>query len=62
MSKIELGKTYMDTISGFTGIATARAEYLHDTDFVRRSSRELVDGEAKSEWFSVGRLAEAETV
>lgn len=59
MSKVELGKAYTDTISGFTGIATARAEYLHDTDSVRLSSRELVDGEAKSEWFSVGRLKEA---
>jgi hypothetical protein len=26
---VELGKTYHDTITGFTGVATARYEYLH---------------------------------
>jgi len=43
-SNIELGKKYRDRISGFTGIATGRHEYLNGCVRITITATELHDG------------------
>jgi hypothetical protein len=42
--KIKLGSKVRDVISGFMGIAAARAEYLHNQDSIGIRGTELKDG------------------
>ena len=53
--KIDLGHQYRDTISGFTGIATGRTEYLHDTPSVQLTRGDSA-GKPENVWVSEGRL------
>lgn len=53
---IELGKTYRDVASGFTGMATGRAEYLEDTPSIRLTARAGSASAVVHEWFPEGRL------
>ena len=56
---IELGKKYRDSITGFSGIATGKAEYLYSCRRVELKSTELNDGRTiEAEWFDEQRLAE----
>jgi hypothetical protein len=57
--KVTLGKVYRDTISGFTGTATARAEYLHSTPDVRIEADSGPTGDAKERWVREARLEPA---
>jgi len=42
--KIELGMTYRDTITGFSGVAMAKTQWLTGCDRVTLAPRELKDG------------------
>lgn len=53
--KIELGDKVKDKITGFTGIATGRAEYL--TGCVRFMV-ERAGKDSKAEWYDEGRLVQ----
>ena len=54
---IKLGEKVRDSISGFSGIATARAEYLFGCVRVLIEPTALVDGKlAEGEWFDEQRL------
>jgi len=56
---IKLGATVRDSISGFTGIATARTEYLFGCVRVLVEPTELKDGvPLDSQWFDEQRLTE----
>jgi hypothetical protein len=55
---IELGDRYQDPISGYTGTATARTEFLHETVSVRLT-RGDANGKPEHEWFPEPRLADA---
>lgn len=46
--KVELGRTYKDTVSGITGLATARIEYL--TSCSRTLLAMTKGGEVKEHW------------
>jgi hypothetical protein len=55
---IKLGEKVTDSISGFSGIATARTEYLFGCVRVLVEPTALVDGKlAEGEWFDEQRLA-----
>lgn len=54
--KIQLGKRYRDTITGFEGVATARTEFLHGC--VRWSLLGVIAGEPKDFSFDEPQLAE----
>ena len=57
MKKIKLGKDYTDSITGFSGVATARAEYLYGCISIQLTSRELKDdGSVKERWIDEQRL------
>ncbi len=57
MSKrVELGKVYRDTISGFVGTATGRAEYLHKTPSVQIVADTGPQGDDSSRWIDEGQL------
>ena len=51
-----LGKKVRDMITGFEGTCTAECYYLDDTTKCLVTSKTLVDGEVKSEWFAKQRL------
>lgn len=52
--EIELGKKYVDKVTGFSGIATAKADYLYDSNQVLLES--LIDGRPERHWFDVSRV------
>lgn len=52
----ELGQVYRDTVSGFVGTATGRAEYLHDTPDVKLVAHTGPTDDEKSRWVSETRL------
>lgn len=54
--KVQLGKRYRDTISGFEGVATGRFEYLHGC--VRWNLSGVLAGEPKDFSFDEPQLAE----
>lgn len=54
---IELGKTYRDSVTGFTGTATGRAVYLHDLPKVLLTADTGANGDLTERWVSEARLA-----
>lgn len=52
--KVVLGRKYTDKVTGFTGTATGKAEYLYDKPVIQVES--LVDGVPESRWFNVERI------
>ena len=50
-----LGKVYRDTVTGFTGMATARTEYLLDTPNVRLEAKTGQE-DKKERWVGEARL------
>lgn len=46
----ELGETYSDTLTGFTGIATAYVHYLHGPDMVH------IENDTSGRYIEVSRL------
>jgi hypothetical protein len=55
---IELGTRVKDSITGFSGVATARTEYLYGCVRVAVEPTELKDGKPiESVWFDEQRLA-----
>jgi hypothetical protein len=50
-----LGKKVKDSITGFTGTATARAEYLNSTPSIRVTT--LHEGKIVEEWMDESRLS-----
>lgn len=57
--KCKLGDKYRDQITGFTGTATARAEYIDDSPSVRLTA-ETGQGELSERWVNEARLLPAE--
>jgi hypothetical protein len=58
---IELGSKVKDSITGFSGIATGRAEYLHGCARVLVEPQELKDGKpVESQWLDEPRLVVVE--
>jgi hypothetical protein len=53
---ITLGSRVKDTVTGFTGIATARCEYLHSNARVQIEAH--TDNKASEAWFEEPRLVE----
>lgn len=51
----ELGKVYRDTVTGFTGMATARTEYLLDTPNIRLEANTGQE-DKKERWVGEARL------
>lgn len=51
-----LGGTYRDRVSGFIGIATARAQYLTDSTKVLLEANVGPAGDEKSRWVAESRL------
>jgi hypothetical protein len=57
MSEIKLGDKVKDSITGFTGIVTARTEWLNGCDRLGVQSQELHDGKpTDAQWFDVMQL------
>ena len=55
--KIELGKKYEDSISGFVGTAVARTTYLYSCPRVLLVSEKVTkDANPNENWFDGGRL------
>lgn len=62
MEKIELGHTYQDLISGFTGIATGYVQYITGCNQVLLCPRVKEDGSSLgAEWFDEQRLRRIST-
>jgi hypothetical protein len=56
MGKIELGSKVRDRITGFEGVVTGRAQYLHGVDNALVEALTGNDGEQHSEWIAETRL------
>jgi hypothetical protein len=56
MDDINLGDKVKDTITGYTGVVTGLATYLHSAAAAQVTSAELKDGATVEEWINVGRL------
>lgn len=57
---VKLGDRVTDRISGFSGIATGRAEYLYGCVRVQVEPEALHDGKpVESQWFDEQRLTDA---
>ena len=54
--KIKLGSKVRDTITGFSGVATARSGYLHGSPRVLVEGRVTAEGRLNSDWFEESRL------
>lgn len=59
MAKVKLGETYIDPITGFVGMATARAEYLLNTPDVRLTAKTGQE-EVKERWVAEARIEKYE--
>ena len=46
----ELGKTYRDRITGYTGVAMCVSQWLHGCRRITLQSRELKDGKPVDSW------------
>lgn len=55
-----LGKKYTDSISGFTGVATAVCEYIHSCVQISLSAKSK-DGGPEKHWFDAPQLIDDET-
>lgn len=56
---MNLGKTYQDTITGFTGVCIGKCEYISGCNQVLLQPKgEKSDVRPASEWFDVQRLEE----
>ena len=54
---IQLGYTYYDKITGFTGVCTGKVEYLSGCNQALLAPRAAADGALRqSEWFDEQRL------
>jgi len=53
---VQLGDKVTDSITGFSGVAVVRAEYLDKHVRVCVESTELKDGKPVAEWFDEERL------
>lgn len=54
---IQLGKVYEDSITGFRGVATARAEYLYGCVQIQLTSKKMPkDGKPVTHWFDEPQL------
>lgn len=61
-NKVELGESYRDTVTGFTGIATARVEFLNGcVRYTLEAGGEKPNDEPKELVFDEQRLVEAKT-
>lgn len=59
--KIKLGSKVTDSITGFSGVALARAEYLYSSTTIAVQSEELHDGKPLSRvWIDEQRLLPAD--
>lgn len=58
----ELGKTYKDRVSGFTGVATGYVEYITGCHQLLLVPEAGDDGTLKSNWFDVDRVKEVVAV
>jgi hypothetical protein len=56
---VKLGAKVTDSITGFSGIATARTEYLDGAAKVCVEAQELVDGKPVEAWFDEPRVVES---
>lgn len=56
---VELGSEVRDSITGFEGTATGRAEYLYGCVRIQVEAHEIKDGEPQSCWFDEQRLSAA---
>ncbi len=57
---ISLGAKVTDSITGFKGVATGRAEYLHNGASIRITACELNAGKPMEEWFDEQRIVVTE--
>lgn len=57
---IKLGDRVEDPVSGFTGQANARCEYLHENNRIRVKSEALHDGKPIYVWFDEAELVLSE--
>lgn len=57
MEQYPLGIKAMDSVTGFTGTVTAKAQYLSSPGQIRLEA--LVDGKPVSEWFEENRICGA---
>lgn len=55
---VEFGKTYRDGVSGYEGVATARATYWHSGVEVLLVAIGAKDGAANERWIKEARLVE----
>lgn len=55
MSDTNLGTTYRDSVTGFTGIATARTEYLNGNASIQLEAV-TEQGSADTRWINEHRL------
>lgn len=53
---VRLGEKYRDAITGFKGVATARAEYLHDSPSIKIEANTGPSADKKEQWISETRL------
>jgi hypothetical protein len=56
MNKIEIGEDVEDSITGFSGVLTARCEYLGDSPSLRIESRTQHEGKPVVQWFTESRI------
>jgi hypothetical protein len=57
MDEINLGDKCTDTVSGFSGVATAKIAYLKGVTQIEITAQGIArDGKPVSEWFPVDRL------
>lgn len=59
--KVRLGEIYRDTVSGFEGTATGRAEYLDSTPDARIEAETGKLGDEKTRWIKEARLVPVTT-
>lgn len=53
---IKLGSKVLDSITGFSGVATGRADYLHETPSIMVESKVDSEGKSVSKWIDEKRL------
>ncbi|HET6908879.1 MAG TPA: hypothetical protein VFH54_06025 [Mycobacteriales bacterium] len=54
---VRLGERYEDTVTGYSGVAPSRTEYLHDAPSVRLT-RANTEGVPEDVWLPEGRCEE----
>ena len=56
---VELGKSYTDSVTGYTGVATARVVYLHEDPRVELEGGPHDGKPVAAKWFTECRLVQA---